>query len=316
MKRGTSAMEIARITGTSPVPTTATSPMARSSDGKARKISTTVMMSRSITPPKNPASVPKIMPATRAMAATLNPTKSETFTPSSVRLRMSRPILSVPKGCSKDGGCIIARRLVSSGACNGRSGAIAVRNNMGSRMTNASRAFLFAMSLEFRNPATIGWRLRICRPGMFSVSCDMRVLSRSEFHPRIESAVNQIGQEIDRHEQQGVEDDQRLNHLVVTTVDPVDQQVADPGNGKDELDDNGTVQQVAKGQSNHGRNRQGGVLQRVAEQHSEFRPAHRAGGADIILVQDFQHRGSSDPCHRGDLRHRQHQDWQRDPRQK
>src|SRR3546814_2935031 len=59
---------------------------------------------------------PRVRPLTVAQADTTRPTTREIWPPYRVRLKMSRPNMSVPNQCSADGGCILLSGLISSGS--------------------------------------------------------------------------------------------------------------------------------------------------------------------------------------------------------
>ena len=85
--------------------------MASTRPGKAIIMSATRMITASTQPPKYPASMPRKEPITNTTATSMNVEDSDVRAPYSTRTKMSRPILSVPKGCSALGGMMDSFRL-------------------------------------------------------------------------------------------------------------------------------------------------------------------------------------------------------------
>ena len=78
---------------------TPTSAIAKTSSGKARKMSISRAITASIQPPKYPAITPMIAPMTTASAVAANPISSEYRAPTTIRASMSRPVVgSTPNG--------------------------------------------------------------------------------------------------------------------------------------------------------------------------------------------------------------------------
>ena len=72
-------------------------------------MSSTALMTRLATPPKNPAQTPSVEPISVATRTAPMPAVRETLAPTTSRERMSRPISSVPRRCpSVNGGAAMA----------------------------------------------------------------------------------------------------------------------------------------------------------------------------------------------------------------
>src|SRR5579871_3593181 len=96
-------MPSARITLVRPGPSSATTLMARINEGNACTMSISREMNVSTRPPYIPASRPSGAPSSIASATVATEMVRELRPPASTRANMSRPKLSVPKGCSKVG---------------------------------------------------------------------------------------------------------------------------------------------------------------------------------------------------------------------
>ena len=91
-------MPIAKSAWISLGPSTAVIPSASTSVGNDRITSMPRIMRSSTRPPRKPASSPSGSPTVSATATVNSPACSETRLPWMTRLRMSRPMSSVPSG--------------------------------------------------------------------------------------------------------------------------------------------------------------------------------------------------------------------------
>ena len=81
---------------------TPTSAIAKTSSGKARKMSISRAITESIQPPKYPAMTPITMPMPTASAVARNAMSSEYRAPLTIRASMSRPVIgSTPNGWAR-----------------------------------------------------------------------------------------------------------------------------------------------------------------------------------------------------------------------
>ena len=147
------------------------------------------------------------------------------------------------------------------------------------------------------------------------------------------------------HHDHGDQHHEVLHDRIVAPADRLDQEAGDAGDVEHGLGDDQAADQERRLDADHGDDRQNGVLQRVMIIDRSLGGALGAGGADIILPQDLQHRGAGDAHgqrraaeadrhrrhgvdrerlgpglrvriedrHRAEQRHRRHQDQQAEP---
>ena len=70
--------------------------------------------------------------------------------------------------------------------------------------------------------------------------------------------------------------------------------------GEHDLDDEGAAEHVREVDADHRRQRHGGVAERVAPDDGAFRQTHHPAGADVVAVQDVEHRRAQGARHRRD----------------
>src|SRR2546430_13525138 len=134
------------------------------------------------------------------------------------RERVSRPTWSVPKKACASGGLFIRRKFVLSGSAGATQGA----------------AIAIAMMSTPTTPpaAESGWRQakRASSPGM------ERWSGSGIADARIEPRVAQVDQEVDQHEDDGVEQDEVLNHDDVALDERDDEGATQPRDPEGLLD--------------------------------------------------------------------------------
>ena len=115
-KWGTKTTPMAKSAWISFGPRIAVMPSASTRVGNDRITSTARMMRSSTRPPTKPAARPSGRPTTRATATVNSPASSDTRLPWITRLKMSRPMSSVPNGCVHEGGARTVAKSVATGS--------------------------------------------------------------------------------------------------------------------------------------------------------------------------------------------------------
>src|ERR1700674_4599679 len=92
--------------------------------GKASITSMSPISTVSRVLPQKPATTPMTVPMNRPIPTETNPIKTDSCAPNSSRVKMSRPSLSVPARCAKDGASVVTTKFCARGSrCPERSGA-------------------------------------------------------------------------------------------------------------------------------------------------------------------------------------------------
>src|SRR3989338_3002108 len=191
-----------------------------------------------------------VMPISTESATVLVPTRAEMRAPYRIRLRMSRPSLSVPKRCSPEEG----RRSCSSFCSVGLWGAI--RGASAARPSSAARIMTPARSNRLSAIA----------------------------HPRIHQAIENVGQEVHHEIRRGDDQDAPLSQRIVPGLDRLDGKTPDPRPGEDGLRNDRARQQGAELESQNGNDRQKRIAQRMLQPDFPLALSLGAGGADIVFV--------------------------------
>ena len=138
-----------------PGPATATIAMANRMLGNARRRSMQRIINVSAHPPQYPAHRPRSVPTSSAAVMEAPPIRSEIREPYIIRLRISRPKSSVPRGCSNEGGSSRAYRFCSMGSCGAKTGAQRATKRSRNRMPPpiiASRCFRSRFQISLNTP--------------------------------------------------------------------------------------------------------------------------------------------------------------------
>ena len=109
---GTNTIAIAMDSLSRLLPSSAATVNARISGGNANIASMTRINKLSVRPPKYPAIRPSGSATANAKPMIMNAASSETWAPYMMRLKMSRPMSSVPSRCDHDGVALICRKLL------------------------------------------------------------------------------------------------------------------------------------------------------------------------------------------------------------
>ena len=104
-----------------------------------------------------------------------------------------------------------------------------------------------------------------------------------------------IREEVHEDEQGGVEHRGGEDERVVAVEDSADEVLAEAWEVIDFLDDEGSGGDAGEGWSEEGGDWEEAVAERVAENDLPARDAFGAGGADIVLAEDFEHAAAGEP---------------------
>src|ERR1017187_4998431 len=104
--------------------------------------------------------------------------------------------------------------------------------------------------------------------------------------------IGDVGQQVDGDVGEADGKDASLHQGIIAVGDGGKGEAADAGPGEDRLGDDGAGEQAAELQAKDGEHRNEGVGKRVAENDGMLGQALGAGGADVVLVQLFEHGGA------------------------
>src|SRR5262249_3444977 len=116
----------------------------------------------------------------------------------------------------------------------------------------------------------------------------------SVFDARIEVRIEDVDEEVDHDEGEGDGEDGALDHRVVAALDGIQGEATDTGPGEDEFDDDDPSEHEGELQTEDGDGRDHRVFQGVEGNDATLVDAFGAGGADVVLVEDLQHRGAEE----------------------
>src|SRR5215211_7481724 len=251
-----------------PAPTIAATTRASRMPGKPNTTSKARATTASSQPPRQAAVTASSTPAVVARAVTTSGPSTAVREPQTRRARMSRPLESVPRGCSADGGAKLFARSTSAGSSTGSSGAMT--------MTIAKAA-----------PAPAPRPGLSCRP--------------SQPHPRVEGPVDDVDQGVDDDEGGYEQERDRLHDREVLADHGLDQQRADPVEVEGPLDHHRGRQQAGDGQPRDRDDRDHGVADDVAADDLRWSQPAGARGLDVLAAQLLLGRGSGDAGDVGEL---------------
>src|ERR1035441_6069077 len=104
--------------------------------------------------------------------------------------------------------------------------------------------------------------------------------------------IGDVGQQVDGDVGEADGKDASLDQGIIAVGDGGKGEAADAGPGEDRLGDDGAGEQAAELQAKDGEHGNEGVGKRVAENDGMLGQALGAGGADVVLVQLFEHGGA------------------------
>jgi hypothetical protein len=111
-------------------------------------------------------------------------------------------------------------------------------------------------------------------------------------HARVGDGVGDVGEEVDGDVGEADGEDTALDQGIVAVGDGGQGEAADAGPAEDGFGNDGSCEKAAELQANDGEDRDESVAEGVAVDHLIFRQALGAGGADVVLVELFEHGGA------------------------
>src|ERR1700677_4111531 len=111
-------------------------------------------------------------------------------------------------------------------------------------------------------------------------------------YARVGDRVGDVGEEVDSNVGQADGEDAALDQGIVAVGDGGQGEAADAGPAKDGFGDDGSCEKAAELQADDGEDGDKCVTQGMAVDHLIFRQALGAGGADVVLVELFEHGGA------------------------
>src|SRR5829696_5905401 len=248
-------------------PTIAATTRASRMPGKPNMTSKARATTASNQPPRQAAATARATPAVVARVVTASGPSRAVREPQTRRARMSRPLESVPRGWSADGGAKLSARSPSAGSPTGSSGAAIITIARAASTSTAARPLIPAL------PA----------------------------HPRVEGPVGGVDQGVDDDEGGYEQERDRLHDREVLADHGLDQQRADPVEVEGPLDHHRGRQQAGDGQPRDRDDRDHGVADDVAA--DDLRGSQPAGarGLDVLAAQLLLGRGSGDAGDVGEL---------------
>jgi len=114
----------------------------------------------------------------------------------------------------------------------------------------------------------------------------------SASHSGVDPAVGQVGQQVDEDEGEADGEETSLHQGVVAAGDGGDDEAAETGPTEDGFRDDGSGEQCSELQADYGNDGDEGVGQGVAVDYGVFGEAFGSGGADVVVVELFEHGGA------------------------
>src|SRR3954453_7720350 len=124
--------------------------------------------------------------------------------------------------------------------------------------------------------------------------------------PRVEDRVEDVGDQVEQHDDGGADDQPAQHDVDVVVADPVVEQVAPhPVPDEDRLGDDRGPEEGADPQRDDRRQRDQRVAQPVLEDGAPVGQALGPGQAHVVRAQDVEHRGALEPAPGGEGQQRQ-----------
>src|SRR5437870_1040423 len=118
-----------------------------------------------------------------------------------------------------------------------------------------------------------------------------RTLRASESAPTL-IPVQHVDREVDRHEEDGDEEDGGLGERVVALIDRPEDEAPDTGEREDLFDDDGAAEENAHLEAGDGHDGDERVLEGVFEDDGSAGQALGSGRPDVFRAQDVEHAGA------------------------
>src|SRR3954449_3102416 len=278
--------------------------MISGSAGITRKTFESADRLSSAAPPRKPALTPIRTDNAVATRPASRPTNITPREPTKTWLKMSCPRCVVPNQCLPDGAWIrsLLRADGSYGATHGPMIAIRQKN---ASTTRPVAAFGFATNRNRRRLARAPEVTGTSGPSGVTAVMVVVAADTSALLPgtRVEEQVGDVGQQVGHQHRQRDHQEHALHQRVVLGADGLEQVVADPGVGEDDLDQVPAADDEAQRQRETGDVRQQRVAGGVADHHAALGQAFRVRDGDVVLRGDRHHHvahGQDPAAHRRD----------------
>src|SRR6266446_6649446 len=250
--------------------------------GSDRNRSVSHISAASTLPREMPAIAPMIVPTTTATAIAASPTASDMRPPYSSRANRSWPRSSVPKGCCHDGPISRAVKSISLiGTCHS-SGPSTTARIIDARIATLATARR--------------WRRKRRQASMPGDTCFLRTIAPtsklSVGNARVEPAIENIRNQIERDDQTGKHERHRHDHGGIVGQDRADEQRSDARDAEDLFGDDGTSEHSRHLQGDQRHHRDQRVAYDVLHHHHELGEPFGAGGGDIVEPDHVEDRGA------------------------
>src|SRR5882672_5682484 len=226
------------------LPSAATMPMARTKSGNAMIVSVIRVTILSVQPPKKPAQAPPRLPRANEIATAETAIARSSRAATMTRLRISRPIWSVPNQCRHVGGSSLRAVSLSSGSCGASHGPA-------SASTTSTRERPEATSVT-------GLSARTCRAWR---------TSGLDPHTSVDQPVQEVDPEVQQHVHRRHHEHEALHRRVVRGDQRLERVGADARPREDLFDEHVGAEQERE---DHAEQRDDGeqrVAERVGDEH-------------------------------------------------
>src|SRR5262249_25821873 len=257
----------------------------------------------SMAPPRCPAAAPITTPTVRAMSIAVTPTASEIRPPSSMRAKRSWPRSSVPSGCAHEGPRSFALKSMSLMGTRYIAGPTTTATTM-AKSTTAPRA-ASRWRRKRRNASSHSESAFVAGAAAgeeATCSVGLRVLTGlSVRNPRIEPAVQQIGDQVEQHDQARENERDCHDDGRVVGEDGADQQGPDARHPEDLLGDDRAREDGRDLQRHQGQDGNEGIAHRVLHDGRLLGESLGPGGVDVVELNYFEHGRAHEARQRGAL---------------
>src|SRR5580693_7565191 len=255
-----------------------------------------VMATSTIAPPIAAAS-PSATPMTNDTHITERPMKSDTRAPKIRRDSMSCPSPSVPRGKRQEpppshtGGARTASRNWSIGEWGATTFAANAKKTMTPKTARPNTAPRFSRNADQNDASEEGWTKTAAASSPIGVVS--AAASAGTANPGINHAVDEIDDQIDEDDDGGDEQHAALQRRIIAPADRIDKPMADARPREDRLGQHRPGHQAGNREADDSHDRQERVAQGVNADDPRRGEPLGARSPDVILAQDFEHRGAS-----------------------